>query len=245
MAPPQLAGDTPILDVFEPLVVSGRPVLRKELDIAARDDVKRDFGDALARMQRAVGRGLAHRDEPLIREHGLQDFASAIAPRLHHLVRLDLDEVAERFKRGHDGVACGDAIHATKLCRRIFVDVRVEREDLDQGQIVAGCARIVVEIVRAGDLDAARAERAVDEVVGDDGDATVAQGQLDHLADQVAVADIVGMHGNRVVAQHRFRAGGCNRHAVDRRRHTLVVGDGLRAVGKWVADMPQVSVGFD
>jgi len=46
-------------------------------------------------------------------------------------------------------------------------------------------AGVVVEVVRAGDLDAARAEGPVDEVVGDDRDAPVAQRQVDQLADQV------------------------------------------------------------
>ena len=196
-------------------------------------------------MQGAVRRGFAHRDEPLIREHGFKDFARAIAPWLHHLVRFDPDKMPEGFKRRDDRLARGDAVHAAKLFRRIVVDVRVEREDLDQWQVVAGRARIVVEIVRPGDLDTARAKGAVDEVVSDNRDAAVAQGQLDHLADQAGVADIIGMHRDRVVAQHGFRSGRRDDHALDRRRHALLVGDGLRAVGKRIADMPQMPVGFD
>ncbi|KAG0754305.1 hypothetical protein G6F22_021064 [Rhizopus arrhizus] len=77
MAPPQLTRDAPVLDVVQPLVVDGGPVVRIELAAAVGHHVQRHFGDALARVQRAFRGRLAHGHEPLVRQHGLQHDAGA------------------------------------------------------------------------------------------------------------------------------------------------------------------------
>jgi len=109
---------------------------------------------------------------------------------------------------------------------------------------VAHRAGVVVEVVRAGDLHAARAEGGVDEIIRDDGDVAVAQRQLDFLADQVLVARIVRVHAQRAVGQHRFRAGRGDGHAAQGDGLAVLVDDGLRAVDEGVEDVPHVAIGF-
>ncbi len=72
----------------------------------------------------------------------------------------------------------------------------------------------VERIVSGRDLERARAELAVDPLVGDDGDAEL-RVRDDHLApDRIAVARIVRMHRDRDVRQDRRRAHGRDGDAV-------------------------------
>ena len=65
---------------------------------------------------------------------------------------------------------------------------------LISGSAVAHADRIVVEIVRRRDLQAAGAEGGIDVVVGDDRDLASGQWQQHACADQVAIALILRMH---------------------------------------------------
>src|SRR3546814_11445618 len=71
---------------------------------------------------------------------------------------------------------------------------------------------VVVEVVRAGDLDRARAERRVRMLVGDDRDLAAMRLRPDRdlaqLADDRRVARVRRMHRHRAVAEHGFGAGG-------------------------------------
>ena len=186
MAPPQLTRDAPVLDVFEPLIVGGGPVLRHEPDLAVAHDIERRFRDRLARIERAFGRGLAHRDEPLVREHRLDRRRRVRSPRgTISLCGLTDSSRPSASRSFDDLLARVEAVHAAILLGRVVVDLRVEREDLDLRQLVALADGVVVEIVRGRDLHDARAEFAVDVIVGDDRNFAVAQRQHDRLADQM------------------------------------------------------------
>ncbi len=231
MAPPELAGDTPVLDVFEPLVIRGGPVFRHEPDLAVAHHIERGFGDRLARVIRALGRRLAHGDEPLIREHRLQHHTGAVAARHHQLVRLDGFEQADGFEICHYLLACFEAIEAAILLRRVVVDFRVEREDFDLRQAVTLADLIVVQIVRGRHLDHAGTEFAIDVVVGDHRDFAVSEWQPDHFADQLRIAFVFGMDHYGDVAEHGFRTRGGDRQMTG-------------AVRERVLDVPQVAVFF-
>ena len=99
-------------------------------------------------------------------------------------------------------------------------------------------ASVVVEVVRASDLDAAATEFLVHKIIGDHRDFAVAQGQVDELADQVLVAFVVGVHAQRAVGQHRLRARRGNVHAAQR----CAIGSGLRTVAERVQDVPHEAV---
>ncbi len=128
----------------------------------------------------------------------------------------------------------------TAVGRRCGVVQRgVERKDIDQRQLVTLGARVVVEVVCAGDFDHPRSKRRVNKVVGNDRDGALAQRQLHVLPHQVLVAGVVGVHGHSAVAQHGFGAGGGHHQAW----HRFTI-NGLWAVGKGVAHVVQRPLGL-
>ena len=170
VAPPQLARDAPILDIVQPLVVGVDPVLGVELDLAGAHAFQCLLGDGFAFRAR-----LAHRDEPLVGEHRLDHHAGAVAARHFEFVLFGLLEQAECLKVGHDLFARFKAVEPLIFCRRLFVNFCIQGEDGDHFQPVALAHRVVVEIMRRGNLHATRAEFLVHVVVGDDGNSAVAQ----------------------------------------------------------------------
>ena len=212
MAPPELAADAPVLDIVHPLVVGIDPVFGHELHRAALHRVNGFLGDGSARWVRVAD--FVHRDKPLVGQHGLHDLPGAGANRQHHFVRLDLQHQAQDFQVTVDGLARGKTIHALVGRRPVLVDLGVQREDGDQRQTVALRAGVVVEVVRAGDLDATRAKGAVHKVVGNDRNFPVAQGQIDHFPQQMDIAFVLRMHRQCTVGHHGLRPGGSNRHAL-------------------------------
>ncbi len=208
VAPPELARNAPVLNIGHPLVVGVHPVFGDELHFAVGHRV-----DGLLRNALAVRAGLGGGDEPLIGEHGLDDLAGARTNRHHVFVRHRFFEKALRFQVFEQRLARGVAVEPLIRGRAVFVDAGVVGEDGDQRNVVAQRAGVVVEVVRAGDFHAARAEIALDEAIGDDGNLAVAQRQIDILADELGVAFIFWMHRQRAVGHHGFGPGGGDVHA--------------------------------
>ena len=83
----------------------------------------------------------------------------------------------------------------------------------------------VVEVVRRRDLHRAGAEFAIDLRIGDDRNRPIGQRQPDLFPHIRAIAIIVRIHRDRGIAEHRLRS----RRGDDERP---------RAVGQWIADLP-------
>ena len=224
VAPPELAADAPVLDVVHPVVVGVDPLLGHEAHLAAGHRVDRLGGDALA-----VATRLGHGDEPLLREHRLDDLAGAFAARHDQAVLLRLDQQAERVQVGDDALARLEAIQAAVGGGCVVVDRRVEREHAEHRQTVALADCMVVGVVRRRHLDDAGAELAVDVGVGDHRDRALGERQPHAPADEGAVAFVVGMHHHRGVAEHGLGA----RRGHDQR---------AAAVLERIADQPQEAV---
>ena len=110
----------------------------------------------------------------------------------------------ERFEVGDDRFTRVEAVHAAVFFGRVVVDLGVERQDRNHRQLVPLADRVVVEVVRRSDLDAAGAELEVNVGVGDDRDLAVGERQLDALADHLLVTLVVGVHHHRGIAEHRL-----------------------------------------
>ncbi len=108
MPPPQLPRDAPVLDVVQPLVVSVHPVFRVKLDLATCHAFQRLLGDAFSPVA-----GFAHRDEPLIGQHGLDHHMSTVTARYFEFVLLGLLEKARSFEVGNDLFASRKALQAS------------------------------------------------------------------------------------------------------------------------------------
>ena len=167
MTPPELARDAPVLDVAEPMPVGIDPVFRHEAHVA-RLPIS-TFDQIETALREAV-----HLHEPLVGQIGLDDLAGAVAARHLQLVLLLFHQQAGGVQVGKHGLACGVAIQAAILRRRVFVHRRIRSEDVDHRQRMALADGVVVEIVRRRDFHDAGAEFAIDVIVGDDRDLAIA-----------------------------------------------------------------------
>src|SRR5690554_3536636 len=240
--PPELAGDTPVLDIAHPGEVHVFVLFGHELDTTV-----------FYRFNSRLGQGLSI-GKPLISQHRLDDQAGAITTgHAQHVVFNFLDQTCQ-FHVGNNLLAgrfpaqagIGGRKGAVNLgilgAVRIedfgdFTNVGVLRHDVDHGQVVAFAYGVVVEVVSGGDLHTAGAFFRIGVVVGHDGNAAVNQRQQHVLANQVLVAFIIRVHGHRCVTQHGFRAGGGDDDVV-----FAVLG--FLAVGQRVAQVPEVALFF-
>jgi hypothetical protein len=195
VAPPELAGDAPVLDVLEPLAVGGGPVLRHEAQFAGIHHAQSLFRQAF------------HAHEPLVGEHGLDHRVGAVAARNLELVGLGGDQQATGLQFVQDFLACHVTVQALVFGRGQVVHLGVQGQDVDGGQLVALAHLPVVEIVGRGDLHHAGAEFPVHVVVGDDGDGPLGHRQANALADQVSVAFIGRVHRHGGVTQQGLGPG--------------------------------------
>ena len=76
MPPPQLTGDAPVLDVFQPVVVGAVPVFGNQFDFAVVDCRQSRLNDGGFAFLRQV-------HEPLVGQHGFDHHAGAVGFRLH------------------------------------------------------------------------------------------------------------------------------------------------------------------
>ena len=113
MAPPQLARDTPVLDVVHPLVVGVDPVFGNEAHCAAVDGFFGFVGKAqafeFAVRLAAVWRG-GHSDKPLAGQHRLNHGTGTVAFRRHQRVRFDFDQETLFLQIGNHLFARGKAV---------------------------------------------------------------------------------------------------------------------------------------
>ena len=211
MAPPELAADTPVLDVVHPLFVGVDPVLWHKAHLARLHGINRFLRDALARW--ILGADLVHRHEPLVGQHRLDHLACAGAARHHQLVLLHLHHQTQRLQVGHHLFASHKAVQALVGGRCLVVDFGVQRQHADHRQAVALADRVVVGVVRRGNFDDPGAKGPVHIGVSNHRDPAAAQRQLYLTADQVGVAFVLGVHHHSYVAQQGFRAGGGHHQA--------------------------------
>ena len=226
MPPPQLPADAPVADVAQPGVVGVLPLLWHEAG-----------GAVLHGGEGGPGQGL-HVDEPLGREHGLDDGLAALGDRQLHRVRLRAPPESTSFKLFFHAIPCDEPVQPLEGTG-LAIQRTVQVHDVDHRKVVTLADLEVVEVMRGGDLHAARAELGVDEDgVRDNRDLAVHEGMLDRLADEVGVARVLGMHGHRRVAQHGLGAGG--------RHHDLgdlgTIGAGHGTLGQGVGEAVQLAL---
>ena len=213
MAPPELAGNAPVLDVVHPLVVGVDPVFGHKLDVATLHRVDGFLGDRFA--AGVVRADFRHCHKPLVGQHRLNHLAGAGAARHHQFVFFHLDQQAQGVEVFDNLFARHKAVQplVNRWCQ--VVDLGVQRQHANHRQFVALADGIVVLVMRRGDFHHAGAKGLVNVVVGDDGHAASAQRQVDVLANQMQVALVFRVHHHRHVAQQGLGPGGSHREACD------------------------------
>ena len=106
VAPPELAGNGPVLDVLQPVAIGVDPVWRHELHFARLDQFETALGEVV------------HLHEPLVGEEGLDDGAGTVAVRHGVDMGLDLLEQVLILQALDDHLARGEAEHAVEFENR-------------------------------------------------------------------------------------------------------------------------------
>ena len=241
VTPPQLTGDAPVFQVLHPGGVGLGPAGRVEGHATILDGLERGLLK------------LVHGDEPLLGEPGLKRLVAAVAMHDGMIVLIHVIEQVVLLEPRQDGLTALVARHAGELAIALHNDGMLV-EDVDLLQAVGLAHRIVVWVVRRGDLDKAGAEIGVDVPIVENRDLAVDDGQLDRLAHERRLLGVLARNGDTGVAEHGLGARGGDDDvllAVDRLGQgiaqmpkvallilvlRLVVGDGGGAVGAPVDD---------
>ena len=219
VAPPQLAADTPVLEVLHPGGVGLRPTRGVEGDLAGVDGVER----------RPLK--LVDGDEPLLGQPRLKRGVTSVAVHDGVVVVLDMIEQVMLLKPLDDGLAALLAGHAGELTVALD-DHRVLVEDVDLRQVVGLTHGVVVGVVSRRDLDEAGTEVGVDMPILKDGDLAVDDGELDGLTHEDGLLGVLRGDSDTRVAEHGLGARGGDDDvvlAVDR-------------LGQRVAQVPKVAL---
>ena len=219
VAPPQLAGDAPVLEVVHPGEVGLRPALGVELDLAVLDDLG---GRPLE---------LVDGNKPLLGEPGLEGGIAAVAVHDRVLEVLDVVEKTMLVEPLHDSLARLVAIHAGELAVAVD-DVGVLVEDVDLLEVVGLAHGKVVGVVRGRDLHEAGAKVLVDVPIGEDGNLAVHDGQHHGLAHELGLLRV--LRGDRHA--------GVTQHGLGSRGGYGDVLDAVDGLGERVAQEPQVAL---
>ena len=139
VAPPELARDTPVLDVFQPVVVN--------LLEALGDNPRA----ALAHGGQGQIRQGTHFHKPLLGEQRLDNLATTLTNPDAHGVRLGLDQQPLFLQIGDHGLAGSEAIQSL-VGAALGVDRGVLVQDIDLRQPVTLADFVVVFVVGGGDL---------------------------------------------------------------------------------------------
>ena len=192
MPPPELAGDAPIADVFEPLDIGLGETLRHELDLAALYGLDCRLGQRV------------HLDEPLLGNERLNRAMAARTMADSMLMLLDRNEDAEFLELLDQGFAALIAVHALVLAGTFHHLTRVA-DDFDFLKMMTLPHLKVVGVMGRRDLDGTSTEGFIDIFIGKQRNLTVDNRQDQRLADDVLIALIVWMNGNTRIAEHRLR----------------------------------------
>ena len=212
VAPPELAGNAPVVHILHPVIIGLAEALGHELDAPVAHGLDGGLGQRL------------HLDEPLGARHRLDRRAAAVARADVVIIGFGLDEVALLLEIGHDGLAGLISVETVVLAAVDDAGILVKDEDLLE--VVALADLVVVRVVAGRHLDAAGAEIELDIIIGHDGQLTPDQRQDCRLADEMLVALVRRVDRDAGVAEHGLRTGG---------------GDGeiVVAVLERVADIPE------
>ena len=197
VAPPQLAGDAPVLYVLHPVEVNFSKPFGNEARLFVQNGVYRGAGKRL------------HLYEPLLGYHGLYSRVAAVAVPHAVGVRLYLYEIAELFELFHNCLAALITVHAAVFAGKL-VHGAVLVHHLYDGQLMAKTHLEVVGVVRGRDLNAARAVLHVGMLVGDHGYGLVYYGQNYVFADIFLISLVIRVYGHGCIAEHGLGTGGGN-----------------------------------
>ena len=196
MSPPELAADTPVLYVFQPIVVGGLVLGGVELEFVVHYGRQGDVGKVL------------HAEEPLHAETRLNGCVG-IALRVAHLVVVvfHLLEQTSSFEVLGDEAAHLHAVLAY-IESGFLAQCAVGVEDVDSLQIVLLAQHVVIGVVSRSHFQASCTELDVYVAVLDDRYLATYERYDDLLSLEPSVLGILGVDTHGCVAHDGLGAGG-------------------------------------
>ena len=155
VSPPELARDTPILDIGHPVAIDIFELGGDVSDLVILDSLEGRAGERL------------HLDEPLHREFRFDHDIGAL--RVTHLVDIIFDLLYEvgSGEIFHDLLADIEAIHAD-IHSAGFGDGAIIVEDIDRWEVIFIAEHIVIDVMSGSHLEATGTELHFDILIHDD-----------------------------------------------------------------------------
>ena len=224
MPPPELARDTPVVDVLEPVQVDFVEASRHDLQQIILDGSDSGSGE------------WHHLDEPLFGNERLNHGVTALAVPQRHSVILLLEDQAEPRQVSHQVFAGFIAILAS-IGTRFGGHLRIKANDLDARQVVAQADFKVDRIMGRRDFHRACAKGSINGLVRYDGKLTSNDGEDRHAPYHILVTGVFRIDGHSGITQDGLRASGSNVDVFG----WLALGQRLQ----WVAHIGQGSWSID
>ena len=217
MPPPELAGNTPVTDILQPVHIDFIKTVRYELQTS----VFQCLDGSLSH--------LFHSDKPLGLDHWLHCSAAAVmgshtVGMRHYLYQQPL--LLQVSDHGFSGLI---AVHACIFAAQL-IDGGIVVHDIDFRQVMAFSHFKVIGVVCRCDLHASGTKLLVYIFICHNRNFPVSERQLQHFSNQVFVSLILRIDSNSRITQERLRTCGGNFHIT-----ALFACDG-------VIDMPEKSV---
>ena len=199
VAPPELAGDRPVVDVLHPVEIGRFPALRNDLDCSLAHDIDCRLGEWF------------DLHEPLAGDHRLYDrVASAVHTDAVRVVFRAAQETCSA-ELGKDFLARLEAIEAGKVAPRRIGHFSALVDDLQLRKMIAQARFVIVLVMRWRDFHDTRAEFRVDEDgVANDRNLAIGDRQNGLPSDEIAIAFVARMNSEGSIAEHCLRPCRCH-----------------------------------
>ena len=192
MSPPQLARNTPVLNLLQPIAIDGDVLCRIKLDLSFKYRGQGDVGKVL------------HREEPLLAEARLYS-GVLVTLRVAHLIVVILHLLHQVGLLQING-NLPTHLHAvhTHVEPCSFGERTVRIENVDGLEVVCFTQGIVVHVVSRGHLQTARTELNIHVAVFYDRDNATHQRHHHFVAAQPLVLGVLGVNTHGGIAHDGF-----------------------------------------
>ena len=194
VSPPELAADTPVLDILHPVAIGVLVFRRIEFQFIVHHGSEGNLGK------------MFHLQEPLHREFRLDSHICSLAEAHLVGVRLNLFNQALLLQVDFDLLAHIEAVHA-HIEHSLLVESAVIVEDVDALEVVFLAEHIVVDIVSRSYFKTAGTKFDIDIFVFDHRDYTTHERHHHLFAAQPAVLGVFGVDTHSGIAHDGFWAG--------------------------------------
>ncbi len=195
MTPPQLAGNTPVLNIAHPLEIGFFPMLWHKADITT-----------LHRLNRRLSQ-LFNRHIPLIGQIRLNHSMGTVTATDLVRMRFNLVKQTFSFQIGNHALTRFVTVQPLILLgnKILGVDMRRVGENITHRQVVTLAHFIVIKIVGRCDFHTTGSKLGIHICIGNHRDGPIAQWQNQLPANQIPVTFIIRMHRHGTITEQGFR----------------------------------------